>query len=390
MEKIVKKLNSIELTKKLISLPSYVDGCSDERECSEFLYQYLKQFKWLTVEKQYISKTRFNIIATDNYPTKYIYMGHVDTVQNRSGWKTPALKGVERAKRIYGLGASDMKASIATFLSALSQTDKTQGLMIFLYVDEEYDFLGVKKFVEEYSKKLNPKLIISGDGCDMTVNLGCRGLIEIKFAVQGVTGHASRPELGKNAIMISNQIITELTQILKEQFKTPELGSTSCNLAYMQGGLNLGNGQIGREGNNIADYAEFILDIRTGTTKINASKVISLVKELLNQKGVTLLDTQVRHDLGAWITPQKQIKKYYKTISSVKELDFSNPGNSGFVDNQLIWKEFNRVPCFTLGPGCGKTAHKPNEYVEIKNILLLEKIYFALINTLLKGGDNNE
>jgi len=41
--------------------------------------------------------------------------------------------------------------------------------MILLYVDEEYDFLGIKRFLEEYQLNIKPKYIISADGQDLKI-----------------------------------------------------------------------------------------------------------------------------------------------------------------------------------------------------------------------------
>jgi hypothetical protein len=43
------------------------------------------------------------------------------------------------------------------------------------YADEEYQFLGMKIFLEEYSL-FRPKMLISADGSDLKIGHACRGL----------------------------------------------------------------------------------------------------------------------------------------------------------------------------------------------------------------------
>jgi len=143
-------MNTIQLTKKLISIPSWVDKKTNEEKIGEFIYQYLQQFSWLTVQKQKVLGKRFNIIAKDRYPTELLLIGHMDTVQPKINWKTNPVKPVIKNSRLYGLGATDMKSGLASILNAITQSP-TQGVMTLFYIDEEYDFLGSKKFLKEFS-----------------------------------------------------------------------------------------------------------------------------------------------------------------------------------------------------------------------------------------------
>ncbi len=383
------KLNIAELTKKLVSIPSYVEGGFNEQACGEFLFEYLSQFAWLTVKKQSVQDGRFNVIAYDNYPTETIFCGHFDTVQPRSGWKTdpftPALVG----DNLFGLGIADMKSSIAGILAALDSVTETRGVMFFFYIDEEYDFLGMKKFIEEYKGKLKPKLVISGDGGDLKLGNGCRGLIEITFMIKGETGHASRPQNGKNAILGASSVVNKLVKTFSKEYKTKELGNSTCNIAFIQGGLDLGTDQsdkqlFGREGNNIADIAEFVVDIRPADPKLNAAKVVSLIKEYAKELGLEIKSSKIRHDYGAWITERKDLENITKSLTT----GFVDIGSLGFMDVQMLWQTFNRVPSFIIGAGDLGVAHKPNEFVSIPKLEKLGDVFAGLLHLYGRGGEN--
>lgn len=372
-------MNVTNFTKKLVSIPSFVGQGFDEQKIGEFLYKFLKSLKNFAVIKQPVENNRFNIILKDKYPTKLLICAHIDTVQPKGN---NALKPRVRGEKLFGLGSTDMKGSLAALICALGKVQKTKGLMLLLYVDEEYDFLGMKKFIDEYRSKINPKLIISADGYNLSIGNGCRGLIEINFQVKGKTAHASKPQNGKNAILGSINAINELKNII-EKYRDNMLGKTSCNLAYIQGGLDLGKG-IGREGNNVADIAEFVLDIRPADPKLNAKRVVEIFKSLIEKEGLKLINYKIRHDFGLWMTPKNKLKK----VEKITGKNYLGLGSFGFIDTQMLWQVFNKVPSITFGAGNLEMAHKENEYVFIPNLLKAEGKYSALIHSF--GGGEEE
>lgn len=387
------KNKTIDLAQTLISIPSYVGRNCNEQKLAEFLYRYLQQFKWLTIKKQRVQGSRFNLIIKDNYPTEVLFCGHLDTVQPKQGWITNPFKPITKDGKIYGLGSTDMKGNLAALITSLEKFSSTKGLMILLYVDEEYDFLGMKKFISKCKTKIKPKYIISADGGDLKIGYGCRGLIEITCTIRSQGGHAAKPWTGQNAILKSAYIVEHLTQILRTKYKNTELGYTTCNLAFLQGGLNLGSddkGQLilGREGNNIADIAEFVLDIRPTTSELDAKSVIKIVENLLEQESVTLVNTKIRHDFSSWTTYKKKLLPIKKAIRQYLSGGFRDIKSSGYIDTQMLWSTFDKPSCLTLGAGEGVMAHKVNEYVETAKLQKLTKVFELLIEILAKGGEH--
>jgi succinyl-diaminopimelate desuccinylase len=377
-------MDVIELAKQLISIPSWVDGETDERKIGEFIYSYLRQFSWLKVKKQPVADGRFNVIAKDSYSTQLLLCGHMDTVQPKIGWKTNQFEGIIKNENLYGLGASDMKGNLAAILAALKKVKGTKGLMLLFYIDEEYDFLGTKKFLKEYKNKIKPKLIVSGDGGNLKIGNGCRGLVEIDFVVQGQTGHAARPWSGKNAIEWSYKAISDLKNYL-EKYSERELGKTTLNLAFLQGGLNLGQNEndnliLGREGNNIADVTEFVLDIRSASLQVDAKKIVKRVKTFLDKNGLRLAKPKIRHDLKPWITKIREIKPVVSLIKKETPIKYSAADQRGFIDIQMFWEAFNKVPCISFGAGEESLAHQPNEFVRLSELKEAEKVFAKIIN----------
>lgn len=114
----------LALAQKLISLPSYVDETQDETPATDFLAEYIQDnLPELTVERQYLETgaSRCNLVVRGKATPKLFVLGHIDTVQPKVGWTTDPLVPVVEQGKLYGLGAADMKSSLAAFLWALTR-----------------------------------------------------------------------------------------------------------------------------------------------------------------------------------------------------------------------------------------------------------------------------
>lgn len=376
-------MNTVDLTKKLISIPSYVDDSTNEQEIAEYVYQYLSNIPWLITTKQNVKNDRFNVIAYSSPYPKLLLVGHLDTVQPSANWQTLPCQPIEKNNTIIGLGSSDMKSGLAAILSSLPKKKPVTELMILFYVDEEYDFAGMKQFTRKYQGKIQPQLIVSADDDDCAFGYACRGLIEFSAIIKGKLGHAANPNSGINAITNTAIAIKQLSDRL-QKYSSPELGKTSLNLAYLAGGQNQGfNNQtnqleLGRQGNIIPDITEIVVDIRPSNQSLTARQVIILLRSGLKKNGLELIQTKIRHDLGAWITKKQDLSKVTRLVNNPKFID---PSNRGYVDLQMLWQTFNQVACVTYGPGDPACPHQPNEFVPIKNINKASRFYKLLISS---------
>ncbi|MEI8232742.1 MAG: M20/M25/M40 family metallo-hydrolase [bacterium] len=370
---------TLDLTKQLVSIPSWVGTGCDEIAIGEFIYDWLIANTDLTVIKQPVLNGRFNIIAksAETEPTRMILAGHIDTVQAGPDWDSDPFDPIIKNDRLYGRGTSDMKGSLAGMLTAVSEVKNTKGLMVLCYIDEEYDFAGMKAFIKEYGPTLQPEVVVSLDGYTGQIGTGCRGLIEVSFKLLGQTGHAGRPDEGVNAIFAGINCISKLKRQLATKYSDPVLGISTLNLAYTRGGLNLGSGEVGREGNNIADIAEFVVDIRPATPTLTAKEINKILTEYVRSSKLQLVDFAIRHDLGAWVTPPSSLADIKSTMSS--NLEFETFG--GYVDTQMIWENCGRPTCLAIGAATRSVAHAKNEYVSTED---LEFTYQNVVNILNK------
>jgi len=364
-------MNTIEILQKLISIPSWVEEKTNEQEIGEWIYRFLKINSKLKISKQSIGQGRFNIIAQNDLKTDILVTGHIDTVRPNSGWTkrpdNPAIYG----NKIFGRGSSDMKCGIAVMLYLTTLPNLNNNISFLFYCDEEYDFLGMKKFISEYKNMIKLKLIISLDGDGSQIGNSCRGLIEMKVNVSGKAGHSANPKSGINAITGSTKVLSKLKSWVKT-FSSNELGISTLNVAYIKGG--------GSEGNIIAESCEYIIEIRVANENLNADLVSKFITEESEKLGLKVNSIKIRHDLGSWITSEKKLKSII-LVAPKKKIKSSK--KFGYTDAQMLWEAFGKVSTFSLGAGESGQAHKADEFVKISNVIKCQKFFETILTNKL-------
>jgi acetylornithine deacetylase/succinyl-diaminopimelate desuccinylase-like protein len=377
-------MNELELTKQLISLPSEVNEKCNEERMGNFIYEFCKSIPWLKTSKQFIDKKRFNVIAQSNGEPKLLLAGHMDTVPKKMSQK---IDSKQIGNKLYGLGALDTKGGIASLLVALKNLEEIEGLICVFYCDEEYNFLGMKKFLEIAPKNLDQALFI--EPSDLKLWDAHRGAVEIKIAIEGKTGHASDPQNGNNAIVAFSRVIPEFESWL-QRFYDPILGQPSFNVASIQGGLKPANSEsdIGSQGNCIADYVEILIDIRPTTQELTAGSVTDFLSDSVKKFGCKLASKEIRLDFGPLSPIQdsfSDLKSVIQEITGNKEV--FDPANRGYGDGQLL-NEKLKIPVAYFGPR-GRGMHEESEYVEIDSLTLARRVYETFIQRVL-GHANSQ
>jgi len=167
---------------------------------------------------------RTNLIARrrSGKPTLGLYF-HVDTVPASPGWTTDPLRLTLDGDRLIGLGAADMKGTIAAVLLALRAADRT-GLplgydpMLLLCTDEEGGlYPGIRYLAEQ--GLLEGHILNFNGAAAPRIWAGCFGMFTLLVRVHGRTLHASeaaRAGPGANAIEAALPILNALAALKPE------------------------------------------------------------------------------------------------------------------------------------------------------------------------------
>jgi len=356
--------NIIELTKQLVSIPSWVDSKTNEIKIAEYIFDYLKNNSPLNVIKEAVIDGRFNILASNSRDIDCLLAGHMDTVGIDNTWDTDPTTPIIIDEKLYGRGATDMKSGLAAMMLLACQKELPPNIGFLFYIDEEYKFQGMNKFITDYGAIIKPKTIICLDGSELEIANGCRGLIEVQLEIIGKTAHAGTPENGISAIEAGYKIYQKLKEYLSA-FEDPELGTTSINLGLISGGS---------APNLVPGNCQLTLDIRPSVSNLNGQLISNKIIEFAKSELVKVENLKINFDFGSWLTPKSKLEKF--------GLPFKNIRKSGYFDTQLLWEKFGQPVSFTIGAGAQNTAHSSNEYIEIAKLEQLPKILFDIIQKI--------
>jgi succinyl-diaminopimelate desuccinylase len=274
-----------------------------------------------------------------------------------------------------------MKSSIAAFVSAVSDylnfINKFKGSISLLITgDEEGDAVNGTKKVVEYLKKKKEKIdfCLVGEPTNPNrlgemIKIGRRGSMTGKLTIIGVQGHVAYPQRANNPSTALVKILKELKDI-KFDKGTKDFQPTNLEVTK----INIHN----TAENVIPGKAEAVFNIRFNNKHTSQSIKLKLNKifNKISKKEKSKFNIDYRVSGEAFLTiPNKttfMIKDVIKKITKITP-KFSTTG--GTSDARFIRKI---APCLEFGL-VGKTMHKVDEAVSIKDLKNLTKIYSSIL-----------
>jgi putative selenium metabolism hydrolase len=155
-----------------------------------------------------------------NDPKHLVFDSHIDVVNtgDLSLWRTEPFTATIENGVLYGRGASDNKAAIATMVHGA-------GLMKRLDVDlsgftlwvvgtvqeEDCDGLALEHLLTNTIP--NAEIVVLGEATNLQVYRGHRGRAEFALHTSGRAAHASAPERGENAIYRMAPIVSQIEDL---------------------------------------------------------------------------------------------------------------------------------------------------------------------------------
>lgn len=183
-----------------------------------------------------------------------VFAGHTDVVPTGpiAQWHSAPFVPTHRDGRLFGRGASDMKASLAAFVVASEEFLETRpdtGLTLgfLLTSDEEGPARdGTVRVCEQLQSRgeridyciVGEPTSVKTTG-DMIKN-GRRGSLSGKLTVQGLQGHVAYPQLARNAVHLLAPALAELTTIVWDDGNT-FFPPTTWQVSNLHAGTGTGN-----------------------------------------------------------------------------------------------------------------------------------------------------
>ena len=309
----------------------------------------------------------------------FCYAGHTDVVPpgNISDWSINPFNPVVKNNKLIGRGASDMKASIACFVAAVSKfknkNKKFKGSISLLITGDEEGIAvnGTKRLVK-YLKRKREKInfCLVGEPTNPSklgemIKIGRRGSITGRLTVIGVQGHVAYPHKANNP---ANTIVKILKKIKDLKLDKGTKNFQPSNLEVTK--INIDN----HADNVIPGSANAVFNIRFND-KHSASSLkrkLNNIFRSMSKSNKCRINIKYEVSGGAFLT--KPNKTTYMIQNIIKKITGIKPklSTSGGTSDARFLR--NIAPCLEFGL-VGKTMHKIDENVSVSDLKKLTKIY---------------
>ena len=149
--------------------------------------------------------------APDTARDRLVLAGHLDTVPEPDGGIPVRTEGA----KVYGRGASDMKAGDAVMLSLLEEFPWDDSYLepVFVFYEKEeglYEENGLEMLFTECPWVLDAELALCLEPTSGALEAGCVGTAQVEVMFHGKPSHSARPWLGENALTAAGGFLKEL------------------------------------------------------------------------------------------------------------------------------------------------------------------------------------
>jgi succinyl-diaminopimelate desuccinylase len=330
------------------------------------------------------------------------FNGHVDVVPAGEGWERDPFMGVVAEGRLWGRGSSDQKAGIAASIFAVEAIRRAgvrlQGSVEQSgTVDEESGgFAGVALLCDRgliAADRTDFVVITEPLGVDR-VCLGHRGVYWFDVTARGRTAHGSMPMLGRNAADAMTRFVGRVQRDLVPRLSARRTALPVEPASARHPSINLNSLHAGQSADDeqtpsVPDRAVAVFD-RRFILEEPVDEVRAEIGALLEA------ERAADRDIG-WVLRERMIVEPVATprearivgalADAIHQVCGRPAGyivSPGTYDQKHVVSRGGVADCVAYGPGVLETAHSPNEYVDIADVVDATKV-MALATLRLVG-----
>ena len=374
------EIDPVKLTADLIKCPSVTP---DEGGAIALIEDLLKKngFSCYRISRGGIENL-FARWGSGKLGNSFAYNGHTDVVPvgNSKSWSVDPFGAEVKNGYLLGRGATDMKSSVAAFVSAaidfVAKNPPSGSIVITITGDEEGEAKNGTSAILDWMRKNDEKIshcLVGEPTCPEylgeMVKIGRRGSVTAKFCVKGLQGHTTYPALAVNPLNALVRLMDALTQENldhgSEHFDPSTLAITT---------IDTGNSAT----NVIPEKSTAKVNIRFNdhhTGESIRSWLEKTSKVISKETGTEItVDTHITGE--SFVTAPGYLSDI--VCESIQQELGVNPvlsttggtSDARFIKNVCPVVEFGLV---------GKTMHAIDERVEISQIRDLKKVYIRIL-----------
>ncbi|MDB5359597.1 MAG: acetylornithine deacetylase [Rhodospirillales bacterium] len=337
-------------------------------------------------------KRKANLFATIGREDKpgIVLSGHTDVVPvDGQDWTSDPFELVQKDGKLIGRGASDMKGFLGVVLAKtpdfIKRQPNTPIHLAFTY-DEEVGCLGVRTLLTELAKRpVRPRACVVGEPTLMKPVIGHKGKQSVRCHVHGLECHSALAHQGVNAVEAAAELV-----------------------AYLKGMAR----RFRDQGPFDPDYSPSYTTVHTG--KIQGGTALNIVPKdctfdfefryLPSEDPEVLFGEVQRFAMEKLLPEMRAISAAagfeFEELSSMAGLDMSSEdemtrlvmqlsgangtGKVSFGTEGGLYQNFG-IPTIVCGPGSIEQAHKPDEWIEIEQLVAAERFMDRLLDHASQG-----
>lgn len=373
-------MDPLTLAQDLIRFPS-VNPPGEEEACIDHLARLLASSDF-TVETHEFAPGRPSLIARAEGEggKPLVFTGHVDVVPlGAAPWTVEPFAAEVGGGKLWGRGASDMKAGVAAFVAAAVEAARSgdrlrRGLTLVITAGEETGCEGAFH-LGRLGLLGEAELLVVAEPTSNQPILAHKGSLRIKVSAAGRTAHSSMPELGDNAV---DRAAGWIAAMRGRSFGVPPhslLGPGTAAVTTFRGGENI---------NSVPDSAAFTVDFRTLPSQASSD----LLAEVQNLFGPDAAIETVTDFAGFSTEPGEPA--LLPLMAILAERRGSPPiagGASYFTDASALVPALGGAPTVVIGPGEAAQCHRTDEFCFVERIREARDIYAELIGRMCRSSD---
>ena len=323
-----------------------------------------------------------------NSSPNFCFAGHTDVVPvgDLKSWTVNPFGGVIKNQKLIGRGVSDMKGSIACFISAVSEflkkNKKLKGSISFLITGDEETIAinGTQKVIKKLiQKKEKIDFCIVGEPTNENrlgdmIKIGRRGSITGHLTILGTQGHVAYSYTYNNP----STIIVEVLNNIKK------LKLDSGNKDFEPSNLEVTKITINNTADNVVPAeakASFNIRFNNLHTSSSLKKKLNKVFSSITKKFKASYKIKYHVSGESFLT--KPSKTVYMIKNVIKKSTKINPvlSTTGGTSDARFIKKIS--PCIEFGL-IAKTIHQVDEMARVADLKKLKNIYLDILVNYFK------
>jgi succinyl-diaminopimelate desuccinylase len=379
----------IDLCAELVRRPSE-NPPGDTTELFGFVAEYLDA-KGITYDTVAPQPTMPNLVASfeglAGDGPHLVLNGHLDVFPagDRTRWTVDPFGGVVKDGKLYGRGATDMKAGVTASLITYTTLHDLRGhlrgrLTLTLVSDEETFGPWGARYLVEHAPVLGDALLNGEPSTIETVRFGEKGPLWIEVVFETIGGHGGYPHVSANAIKEAGRFIAELETLHEMQVPMPpevrttleqgravldrQLGDYATD-TLMAVTVNIGLIEGGDKVNMIANRCRVEIDLRC-PVGVTLEELLARFEEIvarypnarfrvINSSPPNVCDPEARIFT--------LVKDNAEALSGVRPIPTISLGGT----DARLWR-LRGIPAAVYGPNPNNMG-APDEYVAIDELL---------------------